>query len=45
VLGEHVLDFWTNICLCHSLIIEEAEDEEELPLYQASPLAFGGRVF
>ena len=23
VLGHHVLDFWTNVCLCHSLIVEQ----------------------
>lgn len=22
-LGHHVVDFWTNICLCHSLILED----------------------
>lgn len=23
IFGWHMVDFWTNICLCHSLIIEE----------------------
>ena len=22
-LGHHVIDFWTNICLCQSLILEK----------------------
>ncbi len=34
LLGHHLLDFWVNICLCHSLIVEEAEDGG-LPIYQA----------
>eukprot|EP00210_Caulerpa_lentillifera_P006951 g6646.t1 len=28
VFGWHMVDFWTNICLCHSLIIEERERED-----------------
>ena len=28
------MDFWCNICLCHSLIVEEAEDGGP-PIYQA----------
>jgi len=36
VLGCHLVDFWTNICLCQSLIVEEAEDNGP-PIYQASP--------
>ena len=28
VLGHHVLDFWTNVCLCHSLIVEADRDDE-----------------
>ena len=35
VLGCHLLDFWINICLCHSLIVEEAEDEGP-PIFQVS---------
>lgn len=27
VLGWHIVDFWMNACLCHSLIIEERTDE------------------
>ena len=27
VLGHHVLDFWTNVCLCHSLIVERPREE------------------
>jgi hypothetical protein len=38
VLACHLVDFWTNICLCHSLIVEEAEDEGP-PIYQACPAA------
>ena len=34
LLGHHLLDFWVNICLCHSLIVEEAEDGGP-PIYQA----------
>ncbi len=37
VLACHLLDFWINICLCHSLIVEEAEDEGP-PIFQASTL-------
>ena len=33
VLGCHLVDFWTNICLCQSLIVEEAEDDGP-PIYQ-----------
>ena len=33
LLGHHLLDFWANICLCHSLIVEEAEDGGP-PIYQ-----------
>lgn len=28
LFGWHIVDFWTNICLCHSLIIETEEGEE-----------------
>lgn len=36
VLGWHQVDFWTNICVCHTLIIEEitAEDGTVSELYQ-----------
>ena len=34
LLGHHLVDFWCNICLCHSLIVEEAEDGGP-PIYQA----------
>lgn len=27
VLGWHIVDFWMNACICHSLIIEEHTDE------------------
>ena len=33
VLGCHLVDFWTNIALCQSLIVEAAEDDG-LPIYQ-----------
>jgi hypothetical protein len=38
VLAAHLVDFWTNICLCHSLIVEEAADDGP-PIYQASGCA------
>lgn len=38
LLGHHLVDFWCNICLCHSLIVEEAEDGGP-PIYQARPRA------
>lgn len=28
VFGWHMVDFWTNICLCHSLIIEERKNDD-----------------
>eukprot|EP00210_Caulerpa_lentillifera_P001750 g1680.t1 len=28
VFGWHMVDFWTNICLCHSLIIEQRVGED-----------------
>ena len=33
LLGHHLVDFWTNICVCHNLITEEG-DGTELPAYQ-----------
>lgn len=35
-LGHHLIDFWTNICLCQSLIIEKnPEGPDSLPhVYQ-----------
>lgn len=30
--GHHVVDFWTNICICHNLIVEP--DDEGLLRYQ-----------
>ena len=35
-LGHHLIDFWTNICLCQSLIIEKnPEGPDNLPhVYQ-----------
>ena len=38
VLGCHLVDFWTNICLCQSLIVEEAEDNGP-PIYQVRSTA------
>ena len=23
ILGHHMVDFWTNLCICHSLIVED----------------------
>jgi len=28
IFGWHMVDFWTNICLCHSLIIEDRQTED-----------------
>lgn len=33
LLGHHLVDFWTNICVCHNLITEEGE-AGGLPVYQ-----------
>lgn len=42
-MGHHLVDFWINVCLCQSLIIEESTEEEgevgeeskgKLPVYQ-----------
>ena len=33
VLGCHLVDFWINIALCQSLIVEAAEDDGP-PIYQ-----------
>ncbi len=39
-LAEDQLEFWTNICLCHSLIVEPSPGGG-LPVFQVcSPLAF-----
>lgn len=37
VLGHHMLDFWTNICVCHSLIVHD-NPQGGLPLYQVRVL-------
>ena len=37
VLAQHTLDFWTNICLCHSLIIEEREGADQHAFQGPSP--------
>ena len=34
ILGHHLLDFWINICLCHSLIVEDRDEEPGPPGYQ-----------
>ena len=26
LLGQQTLDFWLNLCICHTLIVEEAKD-------------------
>ena len=36
LLGQQALDFWFNLCLCHTLIVEDAEDGQP-PLYQVTP--------
>ncbi|GAB4813241.1 hypothetical protein N2152v2_000287 [Parachlorella kessleri] len=33
-LGQHLVDFWTNVCICQSLIIEENPKAGGLPIYQ-----------
>lgn len=33
LLGSQALDFWTNVCVCHSLIVEE-DPKGGLPIYQ-----------
>lgn len=35
LLGQHMLDFWMVLCLCHTLIVEDGE-KGELPVYQVS---------
>lgn len=35
LLGHHLLDFWTNICVCHNLITEE-NAEGGPPVYQVT---------
>lgn len=34
VLGHHMLDFWTNVCVCHMLIVESGVDHDQPPVYQ-----------
>ena len=45
-LAEAQLEFWTNICLCHSLIVEP-NAAGGLPVYQvgSQPAAFGNPLF
>lgn len=33
-LPYHVMDFWTNLAMCHSLIVEENPKAGGLPIYQ-----------
>lgn len=33
LLGQQTLDFWMNLCLCHTLIVEEGEKGDP-PIYQ-----------
>ena len=35
-LGQHLVDFWTNVCICQSLIIEDNPKAGGLPIYQVS---------
>ena len=35
VLGHHMVDFWTNVCVCHTLIVEAAPEGAGPPIYQA----------
>ena len=43
-LGHHLIDFWTNVCLCQSLIIEKnPEGPDTLPhVYQACGRGWAG---
>ena len=36
VLGHHMVDFWTNVCVCHTLIVEAGAGAEGAgpPIYQ-----------
>lgn len=34
VLGHHMVDFWTNVCVCHTLIVEAGPDGAGPPIYQ-----------
>ena len=43
LLGHHLLDFWTNICVCHNLITEE-NAEGGPPVYQATPLCLLSKI-
>ena len=35
LLGYHTADFWLNICICHSLIVENREGLEH-PTFQVT---------
>ena len=37
VLGFHTADFWLNICVCHSLIVEHKEGADH-PTFQVFAL-------
>lgn len=42
-LGHHLVDFFTNICICQSLILESnASEEGGLPVYQVGGWFGGG---
>lgn len=34
VLGHHMVDFWTNVCVCHNLIVEAGPEGAGPPIYQ-----------
>jgi magnesium-transporting ATPase (P-type) len=36
LLGAHLVDFWTNVCVCHSLIVEPASSSASTPSSPAS---------
>jgi len=38
VLGHHLLDFWTNVCVCHMLIVEASAGGSGPPMYQVRSL-------
>ena len=44
-LGHHLIDFWTNVCLCQSLIIEKNPEGPDLPtVYQVRSAGPGGAL-
>ncbi len=47
LLGQQTLDFWLNLCICHTLIVEEAKDGGQSVfqvLYLDTPLQMSGAL-